>query len=297
MILVVGGTGDLGRRVVQRLRARGAPVRCLVRPGTVAGDLSEAETVPGDLTDAESLATACAGADTVVCTATAISRLMSGSGGPSLRKVDQDGVLQLVDAAESAGVDHFVYVSYAGVDAGLGFPLERAKMAVEQRLFRSPMVVTVVRPDAFQEIHLGPVGRFDIRAGKVAVFGDGTLPHRWVGTDDVAQLVAALTTAAAAPRVVGVGGPEAISRNRAIEVVEEVLHRRMRRQAAPLMVARVGMRLMARPKPALASILGIGVLQATVASTWDDAPLREHGISPTSATEFLRGQAKALGEP
>ena len=117
------------------------------------------------------------------------------------------------------------------------------------------------------------------------------MPRRWVGTEDVAQLVAALTTAAAAPEVVEVGGPEAISRNRAIEVVEEVLDRRMRRQAMPLAVARVGMRLMDRPKPALASVFGLGVLQATVESGCDDAPLREHGISPTSATEFLRAQA------
>jgi uncharacterized protein YbjT (DUF2867 family) len=296
MILVVGGTGDLGRRVVRRLSARGAPVRCLVRPSTDGSDLSEVDTVPGDLTDEQSLAAACTGIDTVVCTATAIGRLLTGAGGPSLRQVDQDGVLRLVDAAEAAGVDRFVYVSYAGVDAGLGFPLERAKLAVEQRLSGSQMAVTVVRPDAFQEIHLGPVGRFDIREGKVAVFGDGTLPHRWVSTEDVAQLVAALTTADAA-RVVQVGGPEAISRNRAIEVVEELLDRRMRRRAAPLSVARVGMRLMDRPKPALASIFGMGVLQATVPSTWDDAPLREHGITPTSATEFLSGRARALGRP
>ena len=292
MILVVGGTGDLGGRVVRRLRERGGPVRCLVRPGTV--DRSDGETVLGDLTDAQSLAGACTGVDTVVCTATAITRLLAGAGGPSLRQVDQDGVLRLVDAAEKAGVERFVYMSYAGVDAGLGFPLERAKLAVEQRLLRSPMVVTAVRPDAFQEIHLGPVGRFDIHAGKVGVFGDGTLPHPWVSTEDVAQLVAVLATAAAAPEVVEVGGPEAISRNRAIEIVEEMLGRRMRRRTAPLAVARVGMRLLDRPKPALASIFGIGVLQATVESTCDDAPLRERGISPTSATEFLRGQALGM---
>ena len=41
MILVVGATGDLGGRVVRRLHGRGAPLRRLVRPGTVAVDLSD----------------------------------------------------------------------------------------------------------------------------------------------------------------------------------------------------------------------------------------------------------------
>ncbi len=54
-------------------------------------------------------------------------------------------------------------------------PLQRAKAATEKRLARSRMRRVAVRPDAFQEIHLAPIGRFDIQAGKVAVFGKGTL--------------------------------------------------------------------------------------------------------------------------
>ena len=79
------------------------------------------------------------------------------------------GMASLVEAAQEAGVERFVYVSYAGVDAGLGFPLERAKVATERRLRTSSMQVTVVRPDAFQEIHLAPIGRFDVGKAKVAV--------------------------------------------------------------------------------------------------------------------------------
>jgi hypothetical protein len=54
--------------------------------------------------------------------------------------------------------------------------MERAKLAVERRLGRSSMRTVIVRSDAFQEIHLAPIGRFDIAAGKVSVIGKGDTP-------------------------------------------------------------------------------------------------------------------------
>ncbi|HEX7189847.1 MAG TPA: SDR family oxidoreductase [Actinomycetes bacterium] len=297
MILVVGSTGDLGGRVVRRLRDRGDDVRCLVRPQTDDTALTSigAQTVRGDLTDPVSLRAACAGVDTVIATATAIAGRLSGTGGPSIREVDDVGMASLVEAAEEAGVRRFIYVSYAGVDAGLGFPLERAKLATERRLGASSMQVTVVRPDAFQEIHLASLGRFDMQAGKVAVFGKGDTLRRWVSTDDAAQLIVAVTTEPAPPDVVEFGGPEALSRNGAIAVAERLTGRRMKRQAMPLPVARLGMRLLARPRDGLASVFGTGVLQDMVTPRWDDAPLRERSIKPRSASEFLEAEARAMG--
>ena len=99
----------------------------------------------------------------------------------------------LVDAAEDAGVQRFVYLSYAGLDDSFGTPLDRAKLAIERRLRSSTMRTVIVRPDAFQEIHLGPIGRFDLQAGKVAIVGKGDTKRRWVAVEDVAQLVTALT--------------------------------------------------------------------------------------------------------
>ena len=57
MILVVGGTGELGGRVVRLLRERGQCVRCLVRPGSDDSELrrQDVDVVRGDLTDPESL--------------------------------------------------------------------------------------------------------------------------------------------------------------------------------------------------------------------------------------------------
>jgi uncharacterized protein YbjT (DUF2867 family) len=296
MILVVGGTGELGRRVVAYLRGRDERVRCLVRPATDDGAMVAlgAEVVRGDLTDAATLPPACSGVDTVVSGATAIARRLAGSG-PSLRDVDEVGTVALVDAAAAAGVQRFVYVSYAGVDAGLGSPLERAKKAVEQRLRASSMREVLVRPDAFQDVHLVPLGRFDVAAGKVAVIGRGDTPRRWVSTDDVAALVAAVACEPDPPTVVEFGGPEAMTRNAAIATAEQLTGRRMRRQRMPRPVARLAMRLLDKRNDALATVFGAGLLQDVLVARWDDEPLRARGISPRSATEFLRLQAAAAG--
>lgn len=100
VILVVGGSGDLGSRVVRRLHAAGREVRCLVRPATNV----EWMRALG------------------VATATAVGRVLGGAKKPGIREVDQIGMSALVEAAGAAGVERFVHVSYAGVDAGLNMP-------------------------------------------------------------------------------------------------------------------------------------------------------------------------------
>src|SRR4051812_28417220 len=121
MILVVGGTGDLGGRGVDRLCQRVADVRCLIRSGSHVQGLEAvgAGAVVGDLTDRQSLDRACQGAAVVVATATSIARHLEGRRTPSMHAVHEVGMCMLVEAAEQAGVRRFVYVSYAGVDAAL----------------------------------------------------------------------------------------------------------------------------------------------------------------------------------
>jgi uncharacterized protein YbjT (DUF2867 family) len=201
----------------------------------------------------------------------------------------------LIDAAEASSVERFVYVSFAGADAQLGTPLERAKIATEQRLRRSSMRSVIVRPDAFQDIHLAPIGRFDIAAGKVAVFGKGDTKRHWVSTDDVAALVAALAVEPDPPAMVEFGGPEALSRNEAIAIAEQATGRSIKRQRLPRPLTRLGMRLLAKPNDALASVFGAGLLQDLVASGWDDAPLKERGINAKPASQFIREQAQGDG--
>ena len=295
MFLVVGATGDLGSRIVRRLvREPGVPVRCLVRAGADLTALGEAEVelVAGDLTHPQSLAAACEEVDTVIASATVIGRRLAGARRPSIRDVDEIGMGTLVDAAERAGVGRFVYVSFARAGRSYGTPLERAKIRTEERLASTSMRRVVVRPDAFQEIHLGPLGRFDVARGKVTVMGKGDNPRRWVATDDVAALVAAVSVEPDPPQDIDVGGPESLSRNQAIEVAERATGRRFKVQRMPLPMVKAAARALPRANDALASIFGTGLMQDLTPVTWDDSPLTTRGISPRSATAWIEAQAR-----
>ena len=295
VFLVVGATGELGGRIVRNLRADAHDVRCLVRVGSDDAGLREvgASIVRGDLTDPPSLRAACEGVDTVIATAAAIARILAGARTPTIRQTDEIGMLALVDAAESAGVQRFVYISFPP-EGAIGTPTERAKLAVEKRLGTSSMRTVILRSDAFQEIHLAPLGRFDMAAGKMSVVGKGDTRRRWIATDDVAALTAAVAVEPDPPAILTFGGPEAMSKNEAIALAEQLTNRRMKVQRMPRLVARLAIRVLAKRYDALATAFGAGLHQDTVEATWDDAPLRERGITPRSASHFLRDQAREL---
>ncbi|KRF16876.1 hypothetical protein ASH02_02110 [Nocardioides sp. Soil796] len=248
---------------------------------------------PGDLTDPESLAAACQGVTAVVATATMIARRLAGATRPTIHEADEQGMASLIAAAESAGVRRFVYLSFPGVEKAIGTPLERAKLATEERLRGSAMQRVIIRSDAFQEIHFGAAARFDVAAGKITIIGRGDSKRRWVSTGDIAALVASAAVEPDPPSLITVGGPEAMTKNEAVAFVEEVAGRRMKVQHMPRPIARMAIRLLNKRNDALASAFGAGLLQDIRPADWDDAALRERGITPRTASDFLRQQAES----
>ncbi len=111
MILVAGGTGRLGSRVVRRLVAQGEPVRVLSR-GHVGADLPrEVEVVRGDVRRPADLDRALVGARLVV---SAVQGMVGKDVSPE--SVDRDGNLELVRAARRAGAE-VVLMSVTGASA------------------------------------------------------------------------------------------------------------------------------------------------------------------------------------
>lgn len=291
MILVCGGSGELGRRVATQLVDLGGNVRVLLRPQADAADLQDqgAEIVRGDFRDPESLARAVRDVDTVVSGVTAIGRMLAGTEGrDGLRAVDRDGHLALVEAAERAGAERFVFVSAAGIDrAGARHtPLGQAKLTVEARLVRSSLQEVIVRPDAFQEVWLSPASGLDWENGKLTIFGRGEAPVRYVAVDDVAAAVARWALGDDPPRRVDFGGPEAISRNEVANLVERAAGRPMKRRRVPRPVLAGGSRILRPLKPELATLMGLGLMMDDGAS-WDDRPLRALGIDPRPASAYI----------
>ena len=223
MILVAGATGYLGGEICRRLTTAGRPVRALVRktsdPSIVAR-LRElgAEIIEGDLREPASLERACRGATAVVSTVT-ITR--SRQPGDSLAATDEQGQLALVEAAEAAGAGKFVYISFSG-GLGGGDALTHAKRAVEQRLARSGMRWTVLRPSFFMEVWLGPALGFDYANARATIYGSGEQRMSWISLGDVAACaVMALDNPATDRQMIELGGPEAVSPLEVVRIFEE----------------------------------------------------------------------------
>jgi len=110
-VFVTGGTGYLGRALIDALLARDYPVRALVRPGSEARLPSRAERVIGDALDGGSFAAAIpAGATVVHLVGTSQP---NPSKGAEFQRVDLGSIRATAAAAQHAAASHIVYVSVA----------------------------------------------------------------------------------------------------------------------------------------------------------------------------------------
>lgn len=233
--LVVGATGFVGQQIALALQQRGGHVRALVRGGgsnPKAGDLVSAgvEVAAGDLTRPETLVAACRDVDTVVCTATT----MPTGADDGLRRVDHDGVLALIDAAERAGVKKFVYTSYTG-NIRVDCPLHTAKRSCEARLLDSRMAAVILRPSYFMEMWLGPHLGFDPQHGTARIYGDGHAQVSYISAVNVAEIaVATALRATDQDLILEMGGPEAISQLDAVRTFEQAFGTTCRLEFVPV---------------------------------------------------------------
>src|SRR5437660_4676467 len=160
MILVAGGTGHLGIELVPLLTARGKPVRVVTRdPDRARQRLGETpELAKGDARSPRTLEAALKDVDAVVSAMTGF-----GPGAPGPRAVDYEGNLNLIRAAESAGVRRFVLVSMHGAAPDHPMELARMKYRAEEALRASRLDWVSVRPHRFMDLWAGIAGRRRIK--------------------------------------------------------------------------------------------------------------------------------------
>ena len=138
-VLVLGATGYVGGRLVPELLAHGHRVRCLVRtPPTGLPWTDDVELVRGDLTDPDSLVDAFDGVTTVVY-------LVHSLDEDDFERTELRSAANVREAAESAGVDHIVYLSGLGDDAEDLSPHLRSRHEVGLELARGDVAVTELR--------------------------------------------------------------------------------------------------------------------------------------------------------
>jgi uncharacterized protein YbjT (DUF2867 family) len=265
VILVAGGTGVLGTRLVALLTDAGLCVRVMTRNRSRAGHLRGplVEIVEGDAGDRAAVRQATTGATTVVSAIQGFGGVDPGGA----RAVDGDGNSNLITEAVSADVERFLLVSTQGASARHPMELFRMKYRAEQELMGSPLDWTILRPAAYLETWIALLGQ---EPGPIRVFGRGDNPINFVSARDVASVAAlAITGAQLRREAVDVGGPENLSFNDFAGAMLVATGRsgRVRHVPRPLMRA---MATLLRPtRPILAAQIGASVVMDTRPMTCD----------------------------
>lgn len=176
-VAVFGASGRTGRRVVERLLNEGHDVRALSRRNTPQRERLSSTRIDLSSASTDRLQLALDGVEAVVFVA----------GGDSLR-VDRDGAIRTIEAAERAGVDRYVLLTGMGV--GRDRPAELyggfwdeyfgAKEASERRLRASSMHWTILQPGEL----LNSPGR-----GRIEFAPTGSLEIGAITRDDVAEVI------------------------------------------------------------------------------------------------------------
>ncbi|HEU4827597.1 MAG TPA: NAD-dependent epimerase/dehydratase family protein [Gemmatimonadales bacterium] len=252
--LVTGGTGFVGRHLVEHLRAQGDDVTALVRSPARAEPLAAlgARLEQGDLHDHAALARAVTGQDVIYHVAGAVAAPNEAA----YLAGNRDGTANLVAAASAAETRRFVCVSSLAA-AGPSQPgrphsgdveprpvtaYGRSKLAGEQAVRASPLAWTILRPPAVY----GPRDRENfltvfkaLRLGVAPVFGDGSTELSAVYAPDLAEaLRAAGTTDATVGGTYYPNHPEIVTSAELVRTIARAAGRSVRIIGLPEPIAR-----------------------------------------------------------
>jgi uncharacterized protein YbjT (DUF2867 family) len=253
MILVTGGTGFVGSRIVHALRTEGRPVRCLVRKPERAAQLDAwgCELVRGDVTDPGSLARAVDGVDAIVHLVAIIT------GKPEeFERVMTRGTESLAAAAEQAAIRRVVLMSALGTSESTRelTPYFRAKWAMEQTVQAAPFEHTIFRPSFVFGRDGGVLPTF-LRLVRYApvtpVVGPGTQRIQPIWVDDVAAHFAkSIDLVGAAGRTFEIGGPDVVTWDGLYSRIASILGKRRAKLHLPFGLMRAQARVIeALPGP------------------------------------------------
>lgn len=147
-LLVIGGTGTLGRQVVLQALTKGYQVRCLVRNFRKAAFLKDwgVELVYGDLSRPETIPPCFKGISAVIDASTSRANELD-----SLKKVDWEGKLCLIEAAKAANIKRFIFFSAQNVEQFDNIPLMKLKNGIEIKLKESGIPYTIFRLTGFYQ--------------------------------------------------------------------------------------------------------------------------------------------------
>ena len=293
MVVVFGGGGFFGRRLVHRLTAQGMTVRVAVRhPDHARTELQSigfdrVTVVPADVRDQASVAAAIAGADAVVNTVSAYVE----KGGVTFEAVHVQGAQTVARETVAAGVPRLVLVSGIGADADSGSPYIRARGRGEQVVQQTFPEATIVRPGAMfgpGDALFGTLAELARLLPILPLIGSGSTRLQPVFVEDVAEAVAnILTDPATVGRTYELAGPGVYTLRELVTMTLHLMRKRRLLIPVPFAVTEIQARLFELlPNPPLTTGQ-VDLLKADNVASGTLPGFRELNIQPKTVEEVV----------
>ncbi len=226
-ILLTGATGFIGKALTRHFSETDYQIRALIHPSNKSPDLPKGipvEAFVSGLSDLRGLQAALVGVDIVYHLASEESLGARGD----LLGTDIQGTQNMVQAAEEAGVERFIYLSHLGADRASAYPVMTAKAIAEDHIRKSSLDYTIFRTG----IVYGPQDRFttslaDLIKKIPLIFplpdqGDTLLQPLWI--EDLANILLwTLDNPKTKRELYEIGGPEQLSFREIVTTLLDVM--------------------------------------------------------------------------
>jgi uncharacterized protein YbjT (DUF2867 family) len=227
---VFGGSGFIGRHVVQRLAAHGYIIRVAVRDPEAAlflkpmGEVGQIVPFYAHVERDDLVASAVAGADTVINLTGILAERRKGD----FFRVHEQGAGRIARHAASAGARRLVHISAIGADGASASDYARSKALGEQAVRSAFATAVILRPS----ILFGPEDQFFNRFAEMAMLSPvvpitgAATKFQPVYVSDVADAILIATTHETAPgQTYELGGPEVKTFRELIEYMLKTIER------------------------------------------------------------------------
>lgn len=189
-LLVIGGTGTLGRQIVKQAINEGYQVKCFTRNLRRANFLKDwgAELVYGDLSLPETIPPALKGVSFIIDAAT-----VRPTDDYNSETIDWKGKVALIEAAKVAKIKKFIFFSVLGASSNNSIPLLDLKVKVAQVLEKAPFACTIFQCSGFFQGIINQYAIPVLENKTIWLLGNAS-PIAYLDTQDAARSVVANLT-------------------------------------------------------------------------------------------------------
>jgi uncharacterized protein YbjT (DUF2867 family) len=230
-LLIIGGTGTLGRQIVRKALEAGFQVRCIVRNKRKAMFLQEwgAELVYGDLTIPETLPLSFQGISAIIDVSTTRPK-----DDTKMIETDWYGKLVLIELAKQVNIKRFIFYSIIGANKYKDIPLMQQKAKIEEILSNSNVPYTIFKCTGFYQALINQYA-IPLLEGKTIWKTNESVPISYIETQDAAKFcIKSLSLKSTENKVFSLGGPKAWDSNEIINLCERLSGQKAQIKTIPI---------------------------------------------------------------